>query len=275
MLNKFKISVILSLTFLYIFSCQKNDSGIKIDEVNMQVSINDNLLKQKIYFGHMSVGYNVISGVEDRKKEQASLKELHVIEMSPGDTIESSGIYHSKIGKNGFPFVKCDNFKERLSKNDLGHKIDMAMFKFCYIDFNDQTDVDKLFEYYVETIDAIKKIFPEIKIAHITVPLRAHKWKLKGFVKILIKKDIRNIKRNEFNQLLHEKYSDRSIFDLAKAESTYPDGKREVFMDNENEYFALIKDYTYDGGHLNGLGAKIAANKLLSFLSAFMDTNNN
>lgn len=59
----------------------------------------------------------------------------------------------------------------------------------------------------------------------------------------------------------------KSIFDLAKIESTYSDGSRETFTAQGQTYYSLIPDYTDDGGHLNEAGRKKVSEQLLLFLS--------
>jgi len=58
-----------------------------------------------------------------------------------------------------------------------------------------------------------------------------------------------------------------NIFDLAKIESTFPDGRRASFTKDGKTYYSMVPDYTYDGGHLNELGRKIAAEQLLFLLA--------
>ncbi|MCK5076580.1 MAG: hypothetical protein KAR38_09400, partial [Calditrichia bacterium] len=71
----------------------------------------------------------------------------------------------------------------------------------------------------------------------------------------------------EYNELLKETFKDEPVFNLAKVESTYPDGSRESFTQNGKTYYSLIRNYTYDGGHLNELGRQIAAKELMKVLA--------
>ena len=70
-----------------------------------------------------------------------------------------------------------------------------------------------------------------------------------------------------FNEILKRTYRDDPIFDLAEAESMHPDGTRETFEHEGKQYYALIDDYTDDGGHLNEIGRKIAAEQLIHTLA--------
>jgi len=77
-----------------------------------------------------------------------------------------------------------------------------------------------------------------------------------------------HVKRNEFNAMLRHAYVGREpFFDLAKLESTFPDGSQSTFTKDGNIYAALVPDYTNDGGHLNEKGRRIVAEHLLVYLA--------
>jgi hypothetical protein len=77
-----------------------------------------------------------------------------------------------------------------------------------------------------------------------------------------------NILRNEYNQKLRKEYNKSgALFDLAKVESTYPDGRRSTFEKNGKSYYCLVPDYTDDGGHLNEIGRKMVAEQFLILLA--------
>jgi len=223
---------------------------------------------KKIFFGHMSVGYNIINGIEDIKTASKRFSKIRIEELVRSELANEPGIYHAKVGENGFPEKKCDAFKKRLMEDSFGSRVGIAFFKFCYVDFKESSDVKEIFSYYTKTADYLKKEFPQLQILHVTTPLTVHAPGLKGFVKSLLKDDIANIKRNEFNSLLIDKYKNIDpIYDLAKAESTLPDGERVTFRHKGSEYFSLAGQYTDDGGHLNKLGRYCAARELLITLS--------
>ena len=77
-----------------------------------------------------------------------------------------------------------------------------------------------------------------------------------------------NVARNKFNDLLKREYAGKeSVFDLAKIESTYPDGRRETFKRKDKRFYSLVHDYTHDGAHLKELGRKKVAEQFLIFLA--------
>jgi len=226
------------------------------------------LKKQKIFFGHASVGFNIIDGIEEIKAKTQQLQGIQLRELKKNFAIENTGIYHARNGKNGFPKIKCDSFKEFLEKEELGTKFDIAFFKFCYVDINQTSNVLDVFKYYVNTYENLKENFPRLVLVHVTIPLCVHSWGLRGFVRKLIKPDLANIYRNQYNDLLRKKYQGQEpIYDLARVESTYPDGKNAFFKHNGKQYAFLINQYTNDGGHLNSTGKNLAAQEFLRVLA--------
>lgn len=227
--------------------------------------------EQRIYFGHQSVGFNIIEGINDIIKENPQIR-LKVIETNDPADMNKPIFAHSRIGKNTYPQSKIDAFASFIEKG-IGNKADIAFFKLCFADIVGTTDVNRVFELYKNTMSHIKKEYPRTTFIHATVPLLRTKITVKTWIKRAIgKKDIwgldGNIKRNEFNNLLIKEYEGNDpIFDLAMIESTFPDGKRSSFTVSGKTYYSLISEYTHDGGHLNERGRKIVAEQLLIFLA--------
>jgi len=67
--------------------------------------------------------------------------------------------------------------------------------------------------------------------------------------------------------LRHAYVGREPFFDLAKLESTFPNGSQSTFTKDGNIYAALVPDYTNDGGHLNEKGRRIVAEHLLVYLA--------
>jgi len=267
------IALFISLTQILIFGCEK-----KMEAKNVEINVGDirdeaveALANKRIVFGHASVGNNIIDGIRDIMSTDDRFKKIHIRELKPREKLDEPGLYHFGLRENSFPKKKCDHFKQILEifrERGLDGKIDIAFLKLCYVDIEEDSNVQDIFNYYVDTTDYLGKEFPSIKILHVTVPLYAHRWGLKGFIKRLIKSDAHNIKRNAFNIKLLEKYKHVDvIFDLARVESTYPDGRRSSFKLDGKVYYALVNEYTYDGGHLNELGRYYTAKELLKVLS--------
>lgn len=250
------------LGVLLIFAaCSPNNQNDILQETKLTMDFTDKIISKKIYFGHQSVGNNIISGC----------KELLGLQFKPLDinnydnfNPENSFFAHNCIGKNYKPITKCDDFANVVI-NKLRGNVDIAAMKFCYVDINSKTDVGALLDYYSKTIERIHSEFPNIKIVHITIPLTSNHG-FKNKLKILIKGDS-NILRNKYNNMLKEKYTNEPVFDLAKIESIRPDGSETNYIKGKNIVYILAPDYTDDGGHLNSIGGKKVAERFLYFLS--------
>jgi len=125
----------------------------------------------RVYFGHQSVGANVLSGLADLQK-QLDRPVIRVAELGDLGTAEGQGVMlQTAIGKNGQPDAKCEDFRQVMRQ--LQGRVDAALFKFCYIDFDDQSDAAAIFDTYARTMDEMKRLYPEVVFIHVTSPLRS------------------------------------------------------------------------------------------------------
>ena len=229
------------------------------------------LSQQTIFFGHQSVGYNIIEGMQDVIKENPQIK-LRFTTLDAMDVSEKEGMFvHGEIGTNRNPSSKIDEFSAIL-ENPKGKKFDIAFLKFCFIDIDAETDISQLFQQYRNAMERLKKAYPATKIFHLTVPLSYNKTTWKTWLKkILGKDDIweydSNIRKNQYNDMVRQHYAEKGpLFDLAAVESTLPDGTRSIFKKSGQVYYQLAPEYTFDDGHLNEVGRKIVAEQFLLFL---------
>ncbi len=110
--------------------------------------------KLKVYFGHQSVGGNVLDGLREIEKE------------SGGGPLMSDSL----IGQNGEPEGKCEDFTRKIAA--LPEPPDIALMKFCYIDFDQATDETKLFaRYMAATLDGLQAKYPSVTFIPVTTPL--------------------------------------------------------------------------------------------------------
>jgi hypothetical protein len=259
---------------LFIFSC----SGGKMDKQQSNFdSIKDvpntvweKLSKKKIYFGHQSVGFNIIDGIYDVMKENPEIK-LNIVETTDRTDFESGLLAHSTVGKNTDPKSKIDEFAKNID-GGIGKIADAAALKFCYVDITSETDVEKVFGAYKGQVEKLRASYPNLAIIHFTAPLTGRQTGWKASIKKIIGREIDgatdNIKRFEYNELLVNEFDGKDpIFDIAKIESTFTDGTRSSFEKDGETYYSMVPEYTYDGGHLNELGRKRVAERFLIFLS--------
>lgn len=227
------------------------------------------LTNKRIFFGHQSVGSNILNGIRDLASEEETIE---IIETRLATVHRGSGLIHAQIGKNQDPLSKIDDFVS-LINNGIGAKVDIAGFKFCYIDINRETDVGSLFKKYQDAMNELVDQFPQTRFLHITVPLRVVEPQGRLLIKRLLgKKSILmadNWKRQQFNEMMRNTFGNRQpLFDLAKAESTYPSGKRCISSMSGQKVYSLVPEYTDDGGHLNKKGQRIIAKQFIEYLQA-------
>lgn len=268
---------ILFISFVnFTSSCKgekmKNVQNYTSDLKTISVTDWKKLSEVKIYFGHQSIGNNIMEGINELMQEYPEIILNILDETSAPPKFNNPGFIHnSNLGENNYPELKMESF-EKLLKNAEG-RADIAFMKFCFVDIDSKTDINRLFETYKDLFSRLTNEYPETKFIHLTVPLlKQSAPTIKNLIKKILGKDggfyadAHNISRNKFNSFLRNEYPDSLIFDLAAIESTYPDGLRESFTHNGDIYYSLIPEYTDDGGHLNRLGRKIVAEKLLFFI---------
>ncbi len=267
--------ILLLLAALVFFSCSGGEMENTQNTFKKISDVPDEYLnalsRKQIFFGHQSVGYNIVEGIENVMENKTRIK-LNVSQDKRIENISEGAFLHSEVGQNKNPMSKIDAF-EKILDSGLGKKVDIAFLKFCYVDISADTDIKEVLKMYSESIDRLEKRYPEITFVHFTVPLTAIPSGFKVWVKKILgkadSKDLEaNIKRNEYNSLLLEKYKGKDpVFDLAGIESTNQNGSRQTFIKDNNTYFSLVPEYTYDGGHFNETGKKVVGEQLLIFLA--------
>jgi hypothetical protein len=228
----------------------------------------ERLAHERIYFGHQSVGANVLDGL---KELSASVGvPLPIVETPRAAALEGTGIGHVFVAENGDPLRKLKSFKSALGE---GSQADIALLKFCYVDIDAHTDAKGLFEHYRRTLDELRASNPRTTFVHITLPLTTVQTGPKAWAKRLLAHapygTIENVKREQYNSLLRRTFAGREpIFDLARIESIAADGAQAIVTWDGTVAPAMAAAYTDDGGHLNREGRLRAAQELVRVLAA-------
>jgi hypothetical protein len=231
------------------------------------------LADKKIFFGHQSVGYNFIDGIKDIINERDYIK-LNVIETCEPAAFNQPVFAHAQVGMNTKPFSKIKSF-EQIVDSGVGNKVDIAFFKFCYVDITRDSDPKKICDAYRAALKELKDRYPAAIFLHVTVPIRSVPKGLKRGLKQSVKSIIGkpgfledNSMRESYNELLRNAYSGKAaLFDLARVESVNSGGCRCHVLKGARKVFVTAPEYTEDGGHLNSLGRKEAAEQLLITLA--------
>lgn len=265
---------------LIAFSCKKPDNET-LNTTKMKESYMiskkelDTLATKKIYFGHQSVGFNIMDGIEMLVNQNHNLK-LNIAQGNDLNLFDNPVFAHAPNGKNGDAISKIDDFVA-IMDNGLGEKVNIAGFKFCYVDIKEETDIEDVFNHYKKKMDELILKYPDVDIIHFTAPLRTPQQGIKGFINSILGRKIgieNNLARQKFNELLLKEYQNRPIFDIAKYESTYPNGSREFNLVNNEKAYSVVPVYTNDGGHLSDKGKKVIGEEFLKFLVMISNNEN-
>jgi hypothetical protein len=228
----------------------------------------------RIFFAHHSVGVNLIEGL-GRIDAEVGHGAVKLVNLDKTEPVEGPALMNGTGGQNGEPQTKIDYFAATI-RDRHGLKPQLAFMKFCFVDFDPSTDVDRLFDRYRSTMETLKGEHPEIRFAHVTVPLMRRPTELKWRIYRLLGREIweeaANVKRRLFNEKILRTFAADPVFDLARAESTRPDGTREAYQYRGAPFFSLYPDYTQDGGHLNAYGQRVAAQEMIRFMAAALKT---
>ena len=270
MKKKFWIIVPAALIALTTMNLTLASKEFSMSKTVLSESISEKLAGKTIYFGHQSVGSNILHGIEELKGKYPWLS----VSIDKIDNIKKTTdmqVLHSFVGENGKPSSKNDSFKKTIV-NDLAGSIDIAVLKYCYVDLNAKSDINKIFNNYKKTVQFINKTYPNVIIIHFTVPLTTNQGGIKAVIKKILGRPVggavENVIRNQYNELIKNEYAIKgNIFDLAELESTKIDGGVNQFKYNGKDYKSLVRGYTDDGQHLNKTGRKYIAEHFLLFLA--------
>ena len=226
------------------------------------------LRRRTVLFGHQSVGNDLLAGLADLAAE-AELP-LRVTPLVGAGELPAGTLGHALVPENGQPLRKLEAFERLLGPGPA--PVEVALLKLCYVDVTEGTDVQALFERYRDTLAALRARHPATTFVRVTVPLTAVPTGPKAFLKRLLGRDRHapdDARREEFNALVRGAWrGPEPLFDLARIESTWPDGRPETFDVGGWSGPALVPAYTDDGGHLNATGRRRAARELVRILAA-------
>lgn len=220
----------------------------------------------KVVFGHQSVGGNILDGV--RQLAQRDSASIDIVEQRSSPS--NSGFSHFMVGQNEDPLSKITDFVETVDAG-AADGADVALMKFCYVDFNAETNVQEIAQSYISNLDALADRHPDTVFVAVTTPLRAVQTGPKAWIKKMLGRTpaqyMENSVRADFNQMIREHYSLKGrLFDLARVEAEAT-GRRTTVNVDGREIETLAHDLTSDGGHLNEEGQILVAAELLKFIN--------
>jgi hypothetical protein len=226
----------------------------------------DELAERRVFFGHQSVGSNILDGVRDLLHEAGRSWPITGLDAVPP---AGGALIHANVGTNDQPLTKCDDFRRIIDSGSAG-RVDVAVLKFCYVDISPTTDVAVLCDRYREALEELANRHPATVFVAVTVPLGHAKSGLDVRARELLGRTnqakVKNLARHAFNERLRRSWTRAPLFDLARAEATTPQGGHQTFTYRGETAENLVGDYTDDGGHLNGVGRRAVAADFLRTL---------
>lgn len=241
-------------------------AGARADDATKQAL--QDLAGTSILFGHQSIGADALAGLAELAR--GANATLPIVELTPdGGKPVPGTLQHVFLPENGRPDLKLETFARLI---DASGPYNIALMKFCFIDFDAGIDPSGLFERYQSTLRALQARHPDTVFIHVTVPLTTVDGWWKSIAKSALGRPVwgqANLARETFNDLMRSAYAGREpVFDLARVESTAQDGKRETASIYGRRIAALVPAYASDGAHLNSLGQATVAKAFLDALVA-------
>jgi hypothetical protein len=222
-----------------------------------------------VYFGHQSVGSDIVAGLEELNDERRL--GIRFVETRDPSAVAGPAFVHFRAGNNTNASSKNASLLRVLDARpepDAG----IVMLKYCYVDVRASTDLESMVSEYLRTVSIVRERHPDVTVVHTTVPLTTVESSTKARIKRLLgRSTVRDdaAARARFNTLLRNALAGGAwLFDLARLEATRPDGMRATFRTKDADVDVLAADYTSDGGHLNARGRRVAASGLLDVLAS-------
>ena len=225
-----------------------------------------------IYFGHQSVGRDLIAGIKRLNHDGAI--GLSLIQTEDPTSLTGPAFVHFLAGSNR-DYASKNAALLRLLKTRKQADEAIVLLKYCYVDIGGDLDPDTLFSAYCEMMETIQSEYPDVTVVHSTIPLTTVESVFRaGANQIMGRPTLRNasIARHRYNELLRTEFGGtQPIFDLARVEATRPDGTLAGFMSRGSLVETLASENTYDGGHLTPECQLVAAEELLNVLADVID----
>ena len=102
MLFNFKRVLVFFILTVFLISCSNKEKTTEITQLpsflNVPTATWEKLSQKKFYFGHQSVGFNIVDGIKDLMKERPQIK-LNIMETSDKADFGVGIFAHLELGK--------------------------------------------------------------------------------------------------------------------------------------------------------------------------------
>ncbi|MBU0619138.1 hypothetical protein KKD62_02785 [Patescibacteria group bacterium] len=258
--TKLILILVIWLSLLFLTTSRVAAQSVLVNHENVNADIIpeswlDEARKFDIFFGHQSVGQVITYG--DDTGSAGGLEDLprprYEISIVNNPTLawysNNNGWGESLIGANFDPQSKVNAFSAQMQV--LGSQVDIAIMKFCYVDFANVAFND-IYNMYVNTMESLENNYPGVIFVWWTAPLtRSNPSSGYG----------NNADRYSYNQMIRSYAASHNkiLFDVADIEShdlsgdyCYNTVEREFFCDGSSGY----DNFVGGTGHPNALGAE-------------------
>ncbi len=236
----------------------------------------DALKDEFVFFGHQSVGNNILAGLDaiSASDDRYLINHSYVSDWyqlshwTPSYGHGSGGLGDHDVGENYDPASKIASFTGYMTAEDddgetIGGNARIAFFKFCFVDIDEGTDAGELLSDYIEAMQSLESRFPSTIFVYATAPL-------------LTSEGEDNVRHDEYNALLRAYCdgNDRPLFDIADLEAANADGTRATFMHDGTAYDKLSSDWSNGTDpHLNENGGRRIARAMILMLVDLIKNN--
>lgn len=232
----------------------------------------DGVRTKKIIFIHVSVGSNIVEGLNSLRKTNPTRYDLTInhAPVNP-DRLDSPAFGHEHFtslpsyiaGTTDKTTPKTMTFDSLMRSPDgngvhWGDAVDIAYYKYCWVDIRryEYIDPTQIFTKYITKINELSNDYSNCVFVHFTCPIKGNMDD--DFEKL------DNIKRHQYNDLLraHVDTAGGYLFDIADIEAHDKNDVLQTFSWDGNLYpkmWYVPQDpdndgWSSDGGHLNRAG---------------------
>lgn len=213
-------------------------------------------LSKRTVFGHQSVGWQVLQGVE-MWADELGAPDPTFPDYEGGGLPGSGGFLgHFYCGTNGNSFTKTAEFLSHLL-NGLASQVDIVVLKFCYADLRSGSGYtpQQMFDDYKAWVDAVESQFPQLTVIYATTAI----------VMGENSDGANNGLRQTYNNLVRAEYgASGRLWDVADIESTDPNGNKILYGGVESLYSGYASP---DQRHIYGLGRTTVSAPLLQLIA--------
>lgn len=224
--------------------------------------------ERTVYFGHQSVGSSVCAGVQGLANDYAL--PLRLVQTREPETVTGPAFVHFLAGQHR-DYASKNAAVLRLLESESRARNPVVLLKYCYGDITYPGEYNLLFDAYRDTVEAIQFEHPDVTLVHATIPLTTVENGFKARTKVYLGRRSRHdaaIARHRYNELVRAEFGlSEPMFDVARIQSTEPDGTVAGFTVGGSMIETLAPANTLDGTSLNAQCSRVAAEALLDVVA--------